>query len=150
MFADISVIAAVGGDGTFYEILNGLANRPDAKKALRIPLAPIPTGTSFPLSWCITRRTEWTRPIPLSAWRGHLQGGGARQFRVAAVLEDILLDTTTTHWHGQSCWIQADSSGSACAICINLFGPENTFNVPLACLNAVKGKSQLKTSVAGC
>jgi len=40
----ISVIACVGGDGTFYEVLNGLANRPDAKKALRIPLAPIPTG----------------------------------------------------------------------------------------------------------
>ena len=39
-----SVIAAVGGDGTFYEVLNGLANRSDAKKALRIPLAPIPTG----------------------------------------------------------------------------------------------------------
>ena len=40
----LSVIACVGGDGTFYEVLNGLANRPDAKKALRIPLAPIPTG----------------------------------------------------------------------------------------------------------
>ena len=38
------MIACVGGDGTFYEVLNGLANRPDAKKALRIPLAPIPTG----------------------------------------------------------------------------------------------------------
>jgi sphingosine kinase len=80
------VIAAVGGDGTFYEILNGLANRSDAKKALRIPLAPIPTGK-------------------------------------------LLLPNRT----------RADLPGSACAICINLFGPADTFNVPLACLNAVKG-----------
>jgi sphingosine kinase len=68
------VIASVGGDGTFYEIVNGLASRPDAKKALRIPIAPIPTG-------------------------------------------------------------------SACAVCINLLGPQDTFNVPLACLNALKGMS---------
>jgi diacylglycerol kinase family enzyme len=39
-----SVLASASGDGLVYELLNGLAARPDARKALRIPIAPIPTG----------------------------------------------------------------------------------------------------------
>ena len=39
-----SVIATSSGDGLVYEVLNGLAVRKDARKALRIPIAPIPTG----------------------------------------------------------------------------------------------------------
>jgi hypothetical protein len=57
----LSVIACVGGDGTFYEVLNGLANRPDAKKALRIPLAPIPTGKLTPANIKLTLRLSMRR-----------------------------------------------------------------------------------------
>jgi sphingosine kinase len=67
------VIAVASGDGGYYEVFNGLAGRDDAVKALRTPIAPLPTG-------------------------------------------------------------------SACAACTNLFGPKDTFNVPLATLNAIKGQ----------
>ncbi|WWD18462.1 hypothetical protein CI109_102914 [Kwoniella shandongensis] len=70
---EYDVIATASGDGLVYEVLNGLAVRPDARKALRIPVAPIPTG-------------------------------------------------------------------SANAVCINLFGVEDTFNIPLSCLNIIKGR----------
>ncbi|WWC70765.1 uncharacterized protein I206_104716 [Kwoniella pini CBS 10737] len=67
------VIATASGDGLVYEVLNGLASRPDARKALKIPIAPIPTG-------------------------------------------------------------------SANAVCTNLFGVKDTFNIPLATLNIIKGQ----------
>jgi sphingosine kinase len=73
------VIATASGDGLVYEVINGLAARPDAKKALRIPIAPIPTG-------------------------------------------------------------------SANALCINLFGVEDTFNIQLACLNLIKGTYTLTSA----
>ncbi|KAL7423158.1 sphinganine kinase lcb4 [Cryptotrichosporon argae] len=40
------VVAVAGGDGTTYEVLNGFARRPDARRALVTPLAPIPTGSA--------------------------------------------------------------------------------------------------------
>ncbi|KAI9632026.1 putative D-erythro-sphingosine kinase [Dioszegia hungarica] len=72
MSLDYDVIATASGDGLVYEVINGLAARSDAKKAMRIPIAPIPTG-------------------------------------------------------------------SANALCINLFGVKDTFNIQLACLNLIKG-----------
>ncbi|WWD04871.1 hypothetical protein V865_002942 [Kwoniella europaea PYCC6329] len=71
---DYDVIATASGDGLVYEVLNGLASRSDAKKALKIPIAPIPTG-------------------------------------------------------------------SANAVCTNLFGVKDTFNIPLATLNILKGQT---------
>nr|XP_019045641.1 D-erythro-sphingosine kinase [Kwoniella bestiolae CBS 10118]OCF24571.1 D-erythro-sphingosine kinase [Kwoniella bestiolae CBS 10118] len=71
---DYDVIATASGDGLVYEVLNGLASRSDAKKALKIPIAPIPTG-------------------------------------------------------------------SANAVCTNLFGVKDTFNIPLAALNIIKGQT---------
>jgi hypothetical protein len=39
-------ILCVGGDGTVNEVVNGLANRPDARQALeRLPIATIPAGS---------------------------------------------------------------------------------------------------------
>ncbi|OCF42065.1 D-erythro-sphingosine kinase [Kwoniella heveanensis CBS 569] len=67
------VIATASGDGVVYEVINGLAARPDGRKALQTPIAPIPTG-------------------------------------------------------------------SANSLCINLFGIKDTFNVPFACLNVIKGR----------
>ncbi|WVQ96696.1 hypothetical protein IAU59_003802 [Kwoniella sp. CBS 9459] len=67
------VIATASGDGVVYEVINGLAARPDGRKALQTPIAPIPTG-------------------------------------------------------------------SANSLCINLFGIKDTFNVPYACLNLIKGQ----------
>ncbi|ODO05276.1 D-erythro-sphingosine kinase [Cryptococcus wingfieldii CBS 7118] len=74
MDLNYDVIATASGDGLVYEVLNGLASRPDARRALQIPIAPIPTA------------------------------------------------------------------GSANAVSTNLFGVKDTFNIPLACLNIVKGE----------
>ena len=86
-----SVISPVSGDGLIYEVLNGLAARPDARKALRIPIGPVPTG----------------------------------QLESSLVVSMLIL-------------------GSANSLCINLFGPEDTFNVELACLNIIKGQEMPK------
>ena len=42
---DYDAILAVSGDGLLHEVFNGLALRPDARKALQIPVAPIPSGS---------------------------------------------------------------------------------------------------------
>ncbi|KAJ7630848.1 ATP-NAD kinase-like domain-containing protein [Roridomyces roridus] len=38
-------LVSVSGDGIVNELINGLANRPDAATALRTPIAPIPAGS---------------------------------------------------------------------------------------------------------
>jgi sphingosine kinase len=43
---DYDCIVAVSGDGLIHECLNGLADRPDAEDALKIPIAPIPAGSA--------------------------------------------------------------------------------------------------------
>lgn len=40
------MIAVASGDGGYYEAFNGLALRPDGRKALRTPIAPLPTGSA--------------------------------------------------------------------------------------------------------
>lgn len=45
-----SVLAAASGDGIIHELLNGLASRPDAIEALKIPMVPIPTGSANGMS----------------------------------------------------------------------------------------------------
>lgn len=42
---DQDAIVLVSGDGVVHEVLNGLASRPDALAALRIPVVPIPAGS---------------------------------------------------------------------------------------------------------
>lgn len=39
------MIATASGDGIIYELLNGMAQRPDAKRSMRTPIAPIPLGS---------------------------------------------------------------------------------------------------------
>ena len=39
------VLATMSGDGLIHEVLNGLAIRTDAARALRLPIAPIPAGS---------------------------------------------------------------------------------------------------------
>jgi sphingosine kinase len=46
MDLDYDCIVTLSGDGLIHEVLNGLAARPDAEKALNIPIAPIPTGSA--------------------------------------------------------------------------------------------------------
>ncbi|RXK41560.1 hypothetical protein M231_01059 [Tremella mesenterica] len=43
---EYDVIATASGDGLVYEVLNGLAARSDARKALKTPVVPIPTGSA--------------------------------------------------------------------------------------------------------
>ena len=38
-------VVTVGGDGMIYEVLNGFAQHRDPMRALKIPLAPVPTGS---------------------------------------------------------------------------------------------------------
>lgn len=42
---DYDAILLVSGDGLAHEILNGFAQRPDAAKALKLPMVPIPAGS---------------------------------------------------------------------------------------------------------
>ena len=37
-------IVCISGDGLIHEVLNGLAERPDAIQALQLPIAMIPSG----------------------------------------------------------------------------------------------------------
>ena len=39
-------IVTLSGDGLPHEVLNGLASRSDATKALDIPVVPVPTGSA--------------------------------------------------------------------------------------------------------
>lgn len=43
-------VVAVGGDGMIYEVLNGFAQHPDPLRALKMPVAPVPTGSGNGLS----------------------------------------------------------------------------------------------------
>ncbi|KAG6900853.1 hypothetical protein C0993_009971 [Termitomyces sp. T159_Od127] len=47
---DYDAIVTVSGDGLVHEILNGFAQHEDPRKALSIPIAPIPTGSGNGLS----------------------------------------------------------------------------------------------------
>ncbi|KZV90236.1 hypothetical protein EXIGLDRAFT_750735 [Exidia glandulosa HHB12029] len=42
---DFDAVVTVSGDGLLHEVLNGFAKRPDARKAMQIPVAPLPTGS---------------------------------------------------------------------------------------------------------
>ncbi|KAK7042543.1 DAGKc domain-containing protein [Favolaschia claudopus] len=48
--AAYDALVPVSGDGIVNELINGLASRPDALNALRIPIAPIPAGSGNALS----------------------------------------------------------------------------------------------------
>ena len=39
-------IVVLSGDGGIHEVINGLAQRPDGRKALTIPVTQIPTGSA--------------------------------------------------------------------------------------------------------
>ncbi|KAJ7201132.1 ATP-NAD kinase-like domain-containing protein [Mycena pura] len=48
--AAYDALVPVSGDGIVNELINGLASRPDARAALRMPIAPIPAGSGNALS----------------------------------------------------------------------------------------------------
>ncbi|KAF7329576.1 DAGKc domain-containing protein [Mycena kentingensis (nom. inval.)] len=48
--AAYDALVPLSGDGIVSELLNGLASRPDARTALRIPIAPLPAGSGNALS----------------------------------------------------------------------------------------------------
>ncbi|KAF8905782.1 ATP-NAD kinase-like domain-containing protein [Gymnopilus junonius] len=43
-------VVTVSGDGLIHEVLNGFAEHPESIKALKIPIAPVPTGSGNALS----------------------------------------------------------------------------------------------------
>ena len=47
---DYDAVVTVSGDGLIHEVLNGFAGHPESKRALGIPIAPIPTGSGNALS----------------------------------------------------------------------------------------------------
>jgi len=46
MSLDYDAIVILSGDGGVHEVINGLAKHAQANKALRIPIAQIPTGSA--------------------------------------------------------------------------------------------------------
>lgn len=44
------VLVCVSGDGVIHQVLNGFTEREDALAALRLPIAPIPTGSGNALN----------------------------------------------------------------------------------------------------
>ena len=47
---DVDCLISVSGDGLIHECINGLADHPDGKDALQIPVAPVPAGSGNGLS----------------------------------------------------------------------------------------------------
>jgi sphingosine kinase len=50
---DYSGIVVVSGDGLIFEIINGLMERPDWKRAIKMPIAQIPGGSANALACCV-------------------------------------------------------------------------------------------------
>jgi len=50
MSLDVDCLIPVSGDGLIHECINGLADHPGGKDALRIPVAPVPAGSGNGLS----------------------------------------------------------------------------------------------------
>lgn len=46
MNLNVDAIVTLSGDGLPHEVFNGLASRPDAAAAFRIPVVPVPTGSA--------------------------------------------------------------------------------------------------------
>jgi len=47
---EVDAIVSVGGDGMFFEIINGIMKRPDHQRAIKIPVGLIPTGSQNALA----------------------------------------------------------------------------------------------------
>lgn len=60
------MIGTVSGDGIIHELYNGFALRPDALKAFRLPVVPVPAGTGNSLSISIHGKVDGFS-IPLAA-----------------------------------------------------------------------------------
>lgn len=58
--SQVDGLVVVGGDGTVYEVINALMNRPDWKTAIKTPIGVIPAGTSNGL--CKTLLEEAAEP----------------------------------------------------------------------------------------
>lgn len=54
---DYSGIVVVSGDGLVYEIINGLMERPDWRRALKIPIGQVPGGSANALACCVAYLT---------------------------------------------------------------------------------------------
>lgn len=50
---DYSGIVVVSGDGLIHEVINGLMDRPDWRRAMRIPIGQIPGGSANALACCV-------------------------------------------------------------------------------------------------
>jgi sphingosine kinase len=46
MSLDFDAVVVLSGDGGVHEVINGLSKHSDANKALRIPIAQVPTGSA--------------------------------------------------------------------------------------------------------
>lgn len=68
------MIIAAGGDGTLYEIINGMANHPK-----RIPLGIIPLGTTndFARALCIPRNWEYACELIINQYKEPIDVGRA-------------------------------------------------------------------------
>lgn len=54
---DYSGIVVVSGDGLLFEVINGLMDRPDWRRAIKMPIAQIPGGSANALACCVAFET---------------------------------------------------------------------------------------------
>ncbi|KAJ7151333.1 ATP-NAD kinase-like domain-containing protein [Mycena crocata] len=108
-------LVPVSGDGIVNELINGLASRPDAASALRIPIAPIPAGSGNALSVNIMGPVKVLdvayaalnaikgQPIPLDVC-SVTQGDGTRIYsflsQAFGLMADLDMGTEWIRWVG--------------------------------------------------
>lgn len=63
MSLDFDAVVAVSGDGLLHEVLNGFAKRADARKAMQVPIAPVPTGSGNGFSLSLLGLKEGLDPL---------------------------------------------------------------------------------------
>jgi len=113
---DVDCIVTVSGDGLIHECLNGLADRPDADDALKIPIAPVAAGSANALcvnvlgieasfdvaQGCLNAMKGQPMKLDLCA----IAQGGKRSFSFLAqslgLMADLDFGTEHLRWMGET------------------------------------------------
>ncbi len=106
---DVDGFCAIGGDGTFHEVLNGLLSRPD-KPDLPLGLIPAGTGNSFLHDFdCLdpvdaAKRIVAGRTQPIDVANISMNGQARYAFNVIGwgLVTDILIRSEGMRWLGES------------------------------------------------
>eukprot|EP01062_Namystynia_karyoxenos_P050385 TRINITY_DN39148_c0_g1_i3.p1 TRINITY_DN39148_c0_g1~~TRINITY_DN39148_c0_g1_i3.p1 ORF type:complete len:386 (+),score=127.88 TRINITY_DN39148_c0_g1_i3:92-1159(+) len=128
------VVAAVGGDGTMNEVVNGLMLRADAAHG-RFTLCFVPAGSSNAMAWMAgcrdAQRTAAallrgaTQPLDLFAFH---QAGGTRFGFLSvsmAMFADVDIDSEACRWFGSARFPVYTAVKLACCCCMGCLLPDH-------------------------